>query len=96
MVTFLKETGISVEPMHVAVWGMPTALAAFLVHGFRLYRLDASIAKQIGETRVDEVGEGGQDRRDVGVSPVASLDSGGGVGHDGALEKALKPMGEKA
>ncbi|ABE35933.1 hypothetical protein DR64_8419 [Paraburkholderia xenovorans LB400] len=45
MVTFLKETGIVVEPMRVALWGMPTALAAFLVHSFRLYRLDGWLGR---------------------------------------------------
>ena len=30
MATFLKEAGIVVEPMHVAVWGIPTAICAFL------------------------------------------------------------------
>ncbi|KND57660.1 Membrane protein [Candidatus Paraburkholderia schumanniana] len=29
MTTFLKEAGIVVEPMHVAVWGIPTAICAF-------------------------------------------------------------------
>jgi uncharacterized membrane protein len=47
MVTFLKEAGISVQPLHVAVWGMPTALAAFIVHGFRLYRLDGWLARRV-------------------------------------------------
>ncbi|GAB7524072.1 DUF969 domain-containing protein [Paraburkholderia sp. 2C] len=44
MVTFLKEAGIAVEPMRVAIWGMPTALAAFLIHGARLYTLDRWLA----------------------------------------------------
>jgi uncharacterized membrane protein len=47
MVTFLKEAGIVVEPMHVAVWGMPTALCAFLVHGFRLYLLDRKLEREL-------------------------------------------------
>jgi uncharacterized membrane protein len=51
MVTFLKEAGFVVEPMHVAVWGMPTALAAFLVHGYRLYRLDRSLERELGAQR---------------------------------------------
>ncbi|HTH72925.1 MAG TPA: DUF969 domain-containing protein [Trinickia sp.] len=51
MVTFLKEAGIVVEPMHVAVWGMPTALAAFLIQSFRLYRLDRWLARHAGGTK---------------------------------------------
>jgi uncharacterized membrane protein len=46
MVTFLKEAGITVEPMHVAVWGMPTALAAFIVQSVRLHRLDGWLARR--------------------------------------------------
>lgn len=46
MVTFLREAGITVEPMRVALYGLPTALAAFLVHGFRLWRLDGWLARQ--------------------------------------------------
>ena len=47
MVTFLKEAGVVVQPMRVAVWGMPTALAAFIVHSVRLYRLDGWLARQV-------------------------------------------------
>ena len=47
MVTFLKEAGITVEPMHVAVWGIPTAICAFLVHGFRLWLLDRKLEREL-------------------------------------------------
>ena len=50
MVTFLKEAGIVVEPMHVAVWGIPTAVCAFLIHGFRLYLLDRRLERELGAT----------------------------------------------
>ncbi len=45
MTTFLKEAGIVVEPMHVAVWGIPTATCVFLIHGFRLWLLDRQLAR---------------------------------------------------
>jgi len=45
--TFLHEAGITVEPLHVALWGIPTAIVAFVVHAFRLYRLDGQIAREI-------------------------------------------------
>jgi uncharacterized membrane protein len=48
MVTFLKEAGITVAPMQVAFWGMPTALSAFLIHSLRLYWLDRRLAKELG------------------------------------------------
>jgi len=37
---FFRDQGIPLEPARIALWGIPTALAAFLVHGFRLWRLD--------------------------------------------------------
>lgn len=40
MHTFLRENGIEVEPLHIAMWGIPTAITAFFIHGVRLYRLD--------------------------------------------------------
>src|SRR5690349_7117799 len=58
MVTFLKEAGIVVEPMHVAVWGMPTALAAFLIQSFRLYRLDRWLARNLDSKRPTAASQG--------------------------------------
>ena len=45
--TFLHEAGIDVEPLKVAFWGLPTAGAAFVVHAFRLLRLDRTIAREM-------------------------------------------------
>ena len=36
---FLEGAGILVQPLELSVWAIPTALAAFAVHGFRLWRL---------------------------------------------------------
>jgi len=57
MVTFLKEAGIVVEPMHVAVWGIPTAICAFLVHGFRLWLLDRRLTRELAALTRNVVGE---------------------------------------
>lgn len=32
--------GIPIEPFHLSVWAIPTAIAAFLIHGLRLWLLD--------------------------------------------------------
>ena len=45
--TFLHEAGIDVEPLKVALWGIPTAGVAFVVHAWRLYRLDATLAREM-------------------------------------------------
>jgi len=46
--TFMKQAGIVLQPMHVAVWGIPTAICAFLVHGYRLHRLDRALERELG------------------------------------------------
>ena len=64
MTTFLKEAGIIVEPIHVAVWGIPTAICAFIIHGFRLYLLDrrssANCAATAAARFADATGRGRQ------------------------------------
>ena len=47
MTTFLHEAGIDLEPIHVALWGIPTAICAFVIHAVRLYRLDGAIKPEI-------------------------------------------------
>ena len=47
MTTFLHEAGVDVEPMHVALWGIPTAVCAFAIHAFRLSRLDAALTREL-------------------------------------------------
>lgn len=41
----LAGDGVRVEPTHVALWAVPTAVAAFLVHGVRLLLLDRRLAR---------------------------------------------------
>jgi uncharacterized membrane protein len=46
--TFLHGSGIDVEPLHVALWGIPTAAVAFIVHAWRLHRVDTALARELG------------------------------------------------
>ena len=55
--TFLHESGIVVEPLKVAAWGIPTAIVAFVAHAFRLWRLDKTLARDIAAARADESGD---------------------------------------
>ena len=57
--TLLHGAGIDVEPLRVAFWGLPTAGAAFLVHAFRLYRLDATLAREIADEQARIAAEEG-------------------------------------
>ena len=41
--SFLEQNGIRVEPIDLAHWAIPTAVAAFVIHGARLLLLDRRI-----------------------------------------------------
>jgi uncharacterized membrane protein len=47
MTTFLHEAGIDVEPIRVALWGLPTAVCAFAIHAWRLRRLDKALEREL-------------------------------------------------
>ena len=42
----LATYGIQLAPLELAVWAIPTAIAAFLIHGFRLLRLDRTLRRR--------------------------------------------------
>ena len=41
---FMEQNGIHIEPVQLALWSIPTAVAALLIHGTRLLRLDRTLA----------------------------------------------------
>lgn len=43
---FLEQNGIRVEPASLALWSIPTAVAALIIHGTRLLLLDRRLAAQ--------------------------------------------------
>jgi len=46
MQTILRGEGIEVDPLHMALWGIPTAISAFVIHAWRLRRLDVYLARE--------------------------------------------------
>lgn len=46
----LEQYGINLEPLQLSVWAIPTAIAALLIHGFRLWRLDRRLAQKRGQS----------------------------------------------
>lgn len=47
MHTILQAEGIEVNPLHIALWGIPTAISAFIIHAWNLHRLDAEIRREV-------------------------------------------------
>lgn len=48
---FLEQEGIIVEPLHLSLWAIPTAIIAFLIHGTRLFLLDRKLAREAAKDR---------------------------------------------
>ena len=48
---FYAEHGIVLEPLHIALWGIPTAICAFLIHATRLLRMDRRLAREVDAIR---------------------------------------------
>jgi len=42
---FLEQNGIIVEPLQLSIWAIPTAIAALLIHSFRLWLLDRRLKR---------------------------------------------------
>ncbi len=43
---FYAENGIVLEPLHIALWAIPTAIAAFIIHGFRIHLFQRDLKKR--------------------------------------------------
>ncbi len=48
---FLDQNGVHVEPAKLALWAIPTAIAAFLIHGTRVLLLDRKLRGEVEITR---------------------------------------------
>ncbi|TAL29338.1 MAG: DUF969 domain-containing protein [Phenylobacterium sp.] len=48
MVGFLATAGITIDPIHLSIWAIPTAIVAFLIHGGRLLVFDRKLRARAG------------------------------------------------
>jgi uncharacterized membrane protein len=55
---FLEQNGIHVEPTQLALWAIPTAIAALVIHFARLFLLDRSLRRELGAAPASEAAEG--------------------------------------
>ena len=46
MVGFLATSGIAIDPIHLSVWAIPTAIAAFAIHATRLVLFDRRLRRR--------------------------------------------------
>jgi uncharacterized membrane protein len=52
---FLEQNGIMVEPLQLSIWAIPTAIAALVIHSFRLWLLDARLKRALSTQAASEV-----------------------------------------
>jgi uncharacterized membrane protein len=57
---FLDQAGYPVEPFHLSVWAIPTAIVAFLIHGARLMWLDRTLDRELAAHRAAADAEAGR------------------------------------
>ena len=48
---FLEQNGFRVEPASLAMWAIPTAICAFVIHGARLALLDRSLRREVARSQ---------------------------------------------
>ena len=45
IVGFARSSGIAIEPLHLSLWAIPSAIAAFVIHGARLILLQRRLRR---------------------------------------------------
>ena len=50
---FYARNGIVLEPLTIALWALPTAIAAFVIHAIRINLLQSSLRKQLAQRNKD-------------------------------------------
>ena len=53
---FLQQSGFNIEPLHLSLWAIPTAILAFAIHGTRLLLFDRKL-KRLHDAEQSEAGK---------------------------------------
>lgn len=48
------DNGIMLEPINIAIWGIPTAICAFVIHAWRIKRFNANLPRLIAQERQEQ------------------------------------------
>lgn len=48
---FYVQNGIELDPLHIAIWALPTAIAAFFIHSIRILRFQRRLKRAAEERR---------------------------------------------
>ena len=53
---FFADHGQQLEPLHIALWGIPTAICAFVIHAWRIRRFEHALAVKTAASRTSTPG----------------------------------------
>ncbi len=53
----LGDKGIALDPFHIAMWGIPTAVCAFVIHAWRIMRFERAMTARLAQTKVAALDE---------------------------------------
>ena len=81
MIGFLEQNGISLAPLELSVWAIPTAIIAFLIHGARLLWMDNQLKAPRHPRETEGPAASDEKKRDPRVR-----------GDDGSGELGAKPI----
>ncbi|MGO4263062.1 DUF969 domain-containing protein [Lysobacter sp. TAB13] len=49
--SFFAEHGLAMDPLQIALWGIPTAICAFVIHVVRVLRFERKLAQRVAQAR---------------------------------------------
>ena len=56
MVGFLASSGITIDPIHLSIWAIPSAIAAFAIHSVRLLLFDRRLRREAQSPKAQTAG----------------------------------------
>ncbi|WP_394540890.1 DUF969 domain-containing protein [Lysobacter enzymogenes] len=63
--SFFTEHGLTLDPLHIALWGIPTAICAFVIHCIRVLRFERAMVRRLAQQRAAETAALADQARDA-------------------------------
>jgi uncharacterized membrane protein len=77
MQAFFADNGIALEPLHIALWGIPTAICAFIIHAWRIHRFEGRLAVAAYERAATDAKDVGANQADTDIAEASTSETRG-------------------
>ncbi len=71
MQAFFADNGIALDPLQIALWGIPTAICAFIIHSWRIHRFEHRLATAARERAAADLSTNGMSADDANAAEAA-------------------------